>query len=70
MLADEYKLTKEVVLLILDKATVWPIYKVINRGAITEQHPHGIPLGGRPKMGFATQAAKAAVDSGLESLYS
>jgi hypothetical protein len=68
-LAEEFKIPREAVLQILDKASVWPIAKVLNRGLATEQHPNGAPKGGRPKMAFNPSTARRAVESGIETMY-
>ena len=68
-LADIYKIPRETVLQILDKHSVWPIAKVLNRGEVTNEHPHGKPMGGRPKIAFNPEEAKRALDLGVEEFY-
>lgn len=68
-LAEEFKIPREAVLQILDKASVWPIAKVLNRGAATEEHPNGAPKGGRPKMAFNPRDARTAISHGVETMY-
>lgn len=68
-LASEYRVQREVVLKILDKAGVWPIAKVINRQPSEEYGTPGKTRGGRPRMAFEPQLAREAMDLGIEDLY-
>lgn len=68
-LAEEYKVPREAILQILDKADVWPIAKVLNRGPATERYPNGAPKGGRPKMAFSPSIARQATERGIELVY-
>jgi hypothetical protein len=62
-LSDEFKIPREAVLQILDKAMVWPTAKLLNRKA------SGQPAGGRPKMAFDATAARLAIEAGVDQLY-
>ena len=68
-LAEQEAIPRESVLKILDAQKVWPKAKIINRGSVTSTHPHGKPLGGRPKLAFDPDAASAAVLVGIEEMY-
>jgi hypothetical protein len=68
-LSEEYKVPREAILQILDKAGVWPIAKVLNRKPARDGSSVGKPMGGRPKMAFDPQAARAALELGIEEMY-
>jgi len=68
-LADQEALPRENVLKILDAKKVWPKAKIVKRGPVTAAHPHGRPLGGRPRLAFDVEAARAAVLAGIEEMY-
>jgi len=68
-LSEEYKIPREAILQMLDSENVWPIAKVVNRKLPTEGHPTGVPIGGRPKMAFDPEGARAAIDAGIEGMF-
>lgn len=68
-LAEEYKVPREAVLHILNKSSVWPIAKVLNRGAPTIGCPDGTPKGGPPKMAFEPQEARRSIERGIDDMY-
>jgi len=68
-LAADHLIPIESVLKILDNKKVWPIAKIINRGAASKLHPHGKPLGGRPKTAFDPKQAAQAISDGIEEIY-
>lgn len=68
-LAEQEAIPRESVLKFLDARNIRPIAKVINRGVKNSAYPYGKPLGGRPKLAFEPEAARAAILAGIEEMY-
>jgi hypothetical protein len=65
-LSEEFRMTKEATLQILDSKNIKPIAKIVNRGPSTFSNPQGTIKGGRPRLAFNPQDARRALAESVE----
>lgn len=68
-LAEEFRMTKESVLQILDQRCIRPIAKIANRNPPTDTNPTGSIKGGRPKLAFDPNIARLAISESIEEKF-